>query len=235
MRVLIFHGYMLRGTGSNIYNANLARALARLGPRGPSALPGPRGRDRGRRDPQPRHRRPASRLRQRPLRGLRGQGLPGADRRGARPLHRGQRRRRARGRRTGRRLRRRPRQPPGHGPGDPRPRRRRPLRRQDPRLGARVHGQAAPAVPALCRRRHGSGRRASSSAPAIRPSRSGRRLPDVEGLREKTRLGPPGVDTEAFQAAGGGRRVPPGSRSRGAPRSDPCTPPPAGESSSSGS
>ena len=31
MRVLIFHGYMLRGTGSNIYNANLARALAALG------------------------------------------------------------------------------------------------------------------------------------------------------------------------------------------------------------
>jgi glycosyltransferase involved in cell wall biosynthesis len=31
MRFLVFHGYMLRGTGSNIYNANLARALARLG------------------------------------------------------------------------------------------------------------------------------------------------------------------------------------------------------------
>jgi glycosyltransferase involved in cell wall biosynthesis len=31
MRVLVFHGYMLRGTGSNIYNVNLARALARLG------------------------------------------------------------------------------------------------------------------------------------------------------------------------------------------------------------
>ena len=31
MRVLIFHGYMLRGTGSNIYNVNLARAMARLG------------------------------------------------------------------------------------------------------------------------------------------------------------------------------------------------------------
>jgi glycosyltransferase involved in cell wall biosynthesis len=30
MRVLIFHGYMLRGTGSNIYNVNLAPALARL-------------------------------------------------------------------------------------------------------------------------------------------------------------------------------------------------------------
>jgi glycosyltransferase involved in cell wall biosynthesis len=31
MRFLIFHGYMLRGTGSNIYNANLACALAHLG------------------------------------------------------------------------------------------------------------------------------------------------------------------------------------------------------------
>jgi Glycosyltransferase Family 4 len=31
VRILIFHGYLLRGTGSNIYNANLARALAELG------------------------------------------------------------------------------------------------------------------------------------------------------------------------------------------------------------
>ena len=31
MHILIFHGYLLRGTGSNIYNANLARAFARLG------------------------------------------------------------------------------------------------------------------------------------------------------------------------------------------------------------
>ena len=31
MRVLLFHGYMLRGTGSNIYTASLARALAQLG------------------------------------------------------------------------------------------------------------------------------------------------------------------------------------------------------------
>ncbi len=31
MRVLLFHGYMLRGTGSNIYTGNLARALASLG------------------------------------------------------------------------------------------------------------------------------------------------------------------------------------------------------------
>jgi glycosyltransferase involved in cell wall biosynthesis len=31
MRVLIFHGYLLRGTGSNVYNASLAQALARQG------------------------------------------------------------------------------------------------------------------------------------------------------------------------------------------------------------
>src|SRR6187399_2442468 len=31
MRILVFHGYMLRGTGSNIYNVNLASALAKLG------------------------------------------------------------------------------------------------------------------------------------------------------------------------------------------------------------
>jgi glycosyltransferase involved in cell wall biosynthesis len=31
VRILIFHGYLLRGTGSNIYNASLARALKGLG------------------------------------------------------------------------------------------------------------------------------------------------------------------------------------------------------------
>jgi glycosyltransferase involved in cell wall biosynthesis len=31
VRVLIFHGYLLRGTGSNVYNASLARALAARG------------------------------------------------------------------------------------------------------------------------------------------------------------------------------------------------------------
>ncbi|MBA2240329.1 MAG: glycosyltransferase family 4 protein [Solirubrobacterales bacterium] len=31
MRVLIFHAFLLRGTGSNVYNASLAPALARLG------------------------------------------------------------------------------------------------------------------------------------------------------------------------------------------------------------
>ena len=31
MRVLIFHGYLLHGTGSNVYNARLAEALVRAG------------------------------------------------------------------------------------------------------------------------------------------------------------------------------------------------------------
>jgi hypothetical protein len=31
VKVLIFHGYLLRGTGSNVYNAELAAALAALG------------------------------------------------------------------------------------------------------------------------------------------------------------------------------------------------------------
>src|SRR5215207_605326 len=31
MRILIFHGYLLHGTGSNVYNAELAAALVRAG------------------------------------------------------------------------------------------------------------------------------------------------------------------------------------------------------------
>src|SRR4051794_23099062 len=31
VRTLVFHGYLLRGTGSNIYNASLAKALVKLG------------------------------------------------------------------------------------------------------------------------------------------------------------------------------------------------------------
>ena len=33
MRVLIFHGYLLSGTGSNVYNAELAAAFVRGGHR----------------------------------------------------------------------------------------------------------------------------------------------------------------------------------------------------------
>src|SRR6185312_14346967 len=31
VRVLVFHGYLLRGTGSNIYNTSLAQAMRKLG------------------------------------------------------------------------------------------------------------------------------------------------------------------------------------------------------------
>src|SRR5688500_12794995 len=31
IRILIFHGYLLRGTGSNIYNTSLAQAMVRMG------------------------------------------------------------------------------------------------------------------------------------------------------------------------------------------------------------
>src|SRR3954468_8066515 len=31
LRILLFHGYLLRGTGSNVYNASLVAALAKLG------------------------------------------------------------------------------------------------------------------------------------------------------------------------------------------------------------
>ena len=31
MRVLVFHGYLLSGTGSNVYNAELGAALVRAG------------------------------------------------------------------------------------------------------------------------------------------------------------------------------------------------------------
>jgi hypothetical protein len=31
VRILIFHGYLLRGTGSNVYNSELTEALVRLG------------------------------------------------------------------------------------------------------------------------------------------------------------------------------------------------------------
>ena len=106
MRILIFHGYLLRGTGSNVYNAawrgrwrgsatrctcsaRTARRRARLGRR----EPGP-GRVVG---PQPRHRARPAGLRAGRLRGLRrDQPMTGPERRRARPLPRRQRRGRAR-------------------------------------------------------------------------------------------------------------------------------------------
>ncbi len=100
---------------------------------------------------------------------------------------------------SGGRRRRRPRQPSGDGPGDPRPRGCRPVRRQDPRLGAGVHGQTPPALPALRLRGHG-GR--IGRPRRLRPHRrdpSGRLSPTYPSFEDKTRLGPPGVDVDEFR------------------------------------
>ena len=151
MRILVFHGYLLGGTGSNVYNARLAAALVQLGhevhllcqerhperSRSSTRLgTGTRGTLRVRalsrapaREPSgalhrlpARHRRPAAGLRGRPLRGHRGAHVRGVQRRGGRALRR---------RRTWRRCasvlarvaaRRGARQPPRDGAGDPRPR-----------------------------------------------------------------------------------------------------------------
>ena len=149
MRILIFHGYLLRGTGSNVYNARLAAALRAPGTRSHLLCQERRaararlrrrrrrlGRRRARastscREPvrvhrlPARHRRPAAGLRRRPLRGRRGasRSPTAPTRRSTRYLD-AQRRRGARGRRA-RAARRRARQPPRDGPADPRPRARR--------------------------------------------------------------------------------------------------------------
>ena len=77
MRILIFHGYLLRGTGSNIYNANLVRTLAALGHE-VHLLCQDRdcGAARGRDGAHPGHRAGAAGLRGGRLRGLRRQALP---------------------------------------------------------------------------------------------------------------------------------------------------------------
>ncbi len=102
------------------------------------------GRDGPRRGhrPRTRHRRPAARLRRRPLRGLRGEDVPRAERSRARPLPRRKRGGRPRGGGGIRRARCRPRQPPDHGPGGPGPGRPG-VRGQGARLRSLLHGAAA--------------------------------------------------------------------------------------------
>ena len=121
MRVLVFHGYLLRGTGSNVYNARLCAALARAGHSVDLLCQEPRPEELDfvdavgtweeragevrvttLREPvrvtvvAPGHRRPAAGLRRRPLRGLRGAHAAGVQRRRGRGLRGGQRRRGAR-------------------------------------------------------------------------------------------------------------------------------------------
>ena len=150
MRVLLFHGYMLRGTGSNIYNVNLARALARLGHEVHLLCQDREVKIEGVEIHNPDIDGLLPVYVKDPYEGFEVKAFPElteaeldryieANVAAVRAVAESRRR-----------LRRRPRQPPGDGAGDPRPRRRRPLRRQDPRLGARVHGQTESALSSLC-------------------------------------------------------------------------------------
>ena len=221
MRVLIFHGYLLRGTGSNVYNANLAQALARLGHEvhllcqdreaGIAALGrrrrtlGGRGAQRSRRRREPR----PDRARSPPtcptsaallpvyvadeLRRVRGAPVPGAaaDDEVEAYVER-QRRRRPRRLRPRRRGRRRARQPPRDGPGDPRPRRRR---------ACAVRGQGPRQRPRL----HGE------AAPE-------RFLPYAREGMEAARGGPRRLPPHRREPLGDGRRSTACARRRGSAR-----------------
>ena len=204
MRVLVFHGYMLRGTGSNIYNANLARALARLGHEVHLLCQDREVRIEGVQIHNPDIGGLLPVYVKDPYEGFEVKTFPELteaelDRYIEANVAAVREVAEAAGGIDAR-----PRQPPGDGPGDPRPRRRRPLRGEDPRLGARVHGQAAPPLPALRARGHGSGQRGPGRFRATRPSRSGRRSPTSPGLREKTRLRPAGGRTSRSSARGAG-------------------------------
>ena len=105
----------------------------------------------------------------------------------------GARRRRARGHRS------RLREPPPDGPGDPRARpRRAPVRGEDPRLGARVHAQAAlQALRSLRERGTRAGEARCWSARATRPRACGRRCRSRACASGRS-SGPPGVDVHTF-------------------------------------
>ena len=217
------------GHGSNVYNAQLAQALAGSATastssarsRGRSRCPGwtPSAtwedgalRVEARREParitvyRPRSARPAAGLRGRPLRGLRCPALPrsGGCRAGA-PTWSATWPPCARWRRAARPGRGAG-QPPRHGARRAGPRRPRALRGQGPRFRPGVHGRAAPAaVPALRARRAGAGGgRARGLAPHGRVAvggagRSGAAGADAAGAAGRRR-----AHVRAAPAGGGG-------------------------------
>ena len=229
MRILIFHGYLLGGTGSNVYNARLAAALVRAGHEVHLLCQ--------ERDPfeqewvdaagdwdvaaRCRSRRGASPVRATVYRPDLGGLLPVyvADRYEgieAKPFPEltdaeldGYLERNVAAVREVAELvaaRRRARQPPRDGPGRARAgARRRPLRGQGPRLGARVHGQAAPrALPPLRPRGAGAGARAVLVG-SRHTAESLWAAMDDPGLEARTKLGPPGVDIAEFTPREPGR------------------------------
>ena len=86
MRIFIWHGYLLGGTGSNIYTRQLAREWGRAGHDVTvfSQEPGPSTSTSAARRRSTGRRRSAARLRDRPLRGVRGEAGAGLLARGAR-------------------------------------------------------------------------------------------------------------------------------------------------------
>ena len=224
LRILIFHGYLLRGTGSNVYNALLATALARQGhdvhllcqerrPEDVDAVGAAGDWDDGgvlrvrpirdgrrvttyRPDVGPR----PARLRRRSLRGRAGPDVRRARRRGDRRL-RGAQRRGRRGGRRARGARHRAGQPPRDGSADPRARR----CRSDVPYAVKVHGSALEyAVKPQPERflpaaREGLARARTVLVGSRHTAESLWAAMEDPELPARTRLGPPGVDVEAFR------------------------------------
>ena len=124
------------------------------------------------------------------------------------------------------------REPPRDGPGDPRAGAGgSAVRGQDPRLGARVHGQAAlPALRSLRDARGSRGRRAVLVGSQHTAESLWAAMP-LDELPERTRLGPPGVDVAHLRSARArrmARRASTGWCAGSRPPSEPVsTPPPA--------
>ena len=180
MRVLIFHGYLLRGTGSNVYNANLAQALARAGhdvhllcqdleaaslpwidavgtwEGGELQVEGAVPTGGGVTAYLPDIGGLLPTYVADAYEGFESRTFPELSDEELDRLHRRQRRGGRRRRRPRRRNRRRALQSPGDGAGDPRPGRAA-VRRQDPRQRALLHGDAPPAVPSVRPRGDGGG------------------------------------------------------------------------------
>ena len=213
MRVLIFHGYLLRGTGSNIYNLSLCRALAALGhevhllcQERDAAVAGPARRACTVHNPDIGRVLPVYVADE--YAGFDAVPVRRARRRGARALPRRQRGRGARGGRAVR-ARRGAGQPPGDGPGDPGPRRWAagcPTRSRC--TAARSSTPCAPprALPALRARRACAARRRCWSARATPPRACGRSWTTPSCPRAPGSARPGWTCTSSARAARRGRR-----------------------------
>ena len=193
MRILLWHGYLLGGTGSNVYTRALAREWSHAGhdvtvvcqERHPERYDLGGARDRRAGSP----RRPPARVRARPLRGAGGPAAPGLHRGGARALRRGERGRAAR--------------PPAGRPRlrEPRPARRAGRRASGARFAVKAHGSeleySMRGRPEL--ERWGAESLARADAVFVGSAHIRAVLEDVVGHVERVHEVPPGVDVEEFR------------------------------------